>query len=506
MKITLISPSPHIPTMIGHGVRILSSCLKREGWNVEILFLPRNVGDLYGEKVIEDVIDLCKDANLIGISLMTDDLCAVAPLTRKLSQNLRVPIVWGGVHPTICPEQCMEHVDMICVGEGEETLVELVRRMERGSDPQDIEGIWFKVEGKIKRNPLRPLLQDLDALPFPDYDSRTQYALVDGAMEQVSEALLRRTVGQYYLTLTSRGCPFRCAYCWNHTIHRMHPNEQIIRKRSMTNVVQELEAAKQRFPFVRMICIDDDAFFLRDTEEIREFSEKYRARVRLPLWVTGSTPLTIEREKLELLTRSGLASVRMGIQSASPRTLSLFGRQYSGEQILSAAELIEEFRSSIREPQYDVILDNPWETEEDIVVTLRLLSHLPVPYRLFLFPLRLYPGTDLYEGALKEGWLSPGEREFLRPHHHRLKNTYWNRLFLLMDRRASQGKRISPRMMKWLTHGFLRRIGLSQAVYRRVEAGHGESLREALWDLIRRPFATMKEKEGPAFLLPPHME
>jgi len=395
---------------------------------------------------------------------------------------------------------------MVCIGEGEEALVELVRKMEKGEDYHDVEGIWFREGGGIRKNAIRPFIQDLDGLPFPDYDVETQYALIDGALQRVTDELLRRTLGPYYMTLTTRGCPYRCTYCWNHTINRMHPGEKVVRKRSVADVIQELEDVRRRFPFVRMICIDDDAFFLRDLEEIKAFSVRYKERVGLPLWVTGATPSTLTRGKLASLVEAGLCSVRMGIQSASPKTRALYARNHSNEQILRAAEVIDEFRHRIREPQYDVILDNPWEKEKDVVCTLKLLAQLPVPYRLFLFPLTFYPGTDLYEKAQREDLRAEDEEERSRERHHRVRNTYLNRLFFLLDERASQGKRISPRMMRWLTSPWLGKIGLSQAVYTRVRAGRGESLRAALKDLLWGPRMECEEIEVPSTLLPPHME
>jgi len=89
MKITLISPSPHIPTMIGYGTRILASCLKREGWESQLIFLPRNVGDLYEEGTLRDVVALCRDSDLVGVSLMTDDFRSVVPLTRAYGVHWR---------------------------------------------------------------------------------------------------------------------------------------------------------------------------------------------------------------------------------------------------------------------------------------------------------------------------------------------------------------------------------------------------------------------------------
>ena len=130
MLATLISLSPHKMKINAVGVRILSSCLKRDGWDVRILFLPReNVGDLYEESVLNDIVDLSEGSDLIGISLMTDDLPNVINIDKKIKQELNVPTVWGGIHPTIRPAESLQYTDMVCLGEGEETFVELARRI-----------------------------------------------------------------------------------------------------------------------------------------------------------------------------------------------------------------------------------------------------------------------------------------------------------------------------------------------------------------------------------------
>jgi len=99
------------------------------------------------------------------------------------------------------------------------------------------------------------------------------------------------------MTLTSRGCPFQCTYCWNHSYNRMFRNQQIVRKRSAANVIHELTNIKNRFPFIRMVALDDDAFFMRTEDELLDFSKKYKEKVDLPLWITGATPTTLTRKK-----------------------------------------------------------------------------------------------------------------------------------------------------------------------------------------------------------------
>lgn len=480
MKIALLSPSPHYPKIFAYGVRLLSACLKRAGWEVTMIFLPRGVGERYSEAVLADLADLTVDAQLIGISLMTDDLENAVLMTSALRVHSKTPIIWGGIHPTIEPEACLEHADMVCIGEGEETLPELVRRLEAGEDHHHVPGTWCRVEGQVIRNPLRPLVADLDALPIPDYGKDDHFMLFEGRIMPVTDEMLRIAFTEYFITLTTRGCPFQCTYCWNHSYRRLFPVGPVIRKRSIDNVMAELNWIQDHFPYVEKMTIDDDAFFMRPVEEIRQFSEAYQATMRLPLWVTGATPTTLTREKLSLLSAAGELSIRMGIQTGSRRTQKLYRRTHDNTDVLKAARLLHEFRGKIKSINFDIILDNPWETDQDIRETLLFLSRLPVPYELFLFPLVFYPGTDLHDRAAKEGLLPLSADDEARIRHHRLRPTYINYLFRVLSANAQRGKRIPPPVMYLLTHPLLMSIGLSQKLCSLVESILEGTLRQKL--------------------------
>ena len=144
MKVTLISPHPDIQAM---GIRTLSASLKREGYDVQILFLPRYFMDRYEDKTLNEVAKLSRTSDLIGISLMTNFFDNAVQLTGKLKETLSVPVLWGGIHPTIRPAECLDYADIVCMGEGEKALVELARRIKDGQDYHNVQGIWLKDEG-----------------------------------------------------------------------------------------------------------------------------------------------------------------------------------------------------------------------------------------------------------------------------------------------------------------------------------------------------------------------
>jgi radical SAM superfamily enzyme YgiQ (UPF0313 family) len=419
------------------------------------------LGDLYSQTTLEQIGALAESADLIGVSLMTDDYENAVGITEHLKRRRSAPIIWGGIHPTIQPRECLEHADMVCIGEGEDALVELVSKMRAGEDYRKVAGIWHKDGSEIIANPLRQLIADLDRLPFPDYGHENHYILADGEIRRLRGPLLEACLKEYYLTLTSRGCPYSCTYCWNHAYGRLFPGHGIIRKRSADNVVAELREITQAFPFIEMICIDDDAFFMRSNEEIEEFSSKYKRDIRVPLWVTGAAPSTVSRRKLDALVGAGLSALRMGIQSASADTKKLYRRTHSNRTVLEAVRLIDSYAHKIKRRQFDIILNNPWESDKDLRSTLRFLTHLPVPYELIIFPLTFYPGTDLWERAKREGLIATGGAELVRVRYHQHKQTFLNSLFFLLDECARRGIRIRPAEMALLTMPALIRSGIS---------------------------------------------
>ena len=461
MKIILISPYPDLQVF---GLRTISACLKREGHDVHLLFLPKRFTERYENKTLNEIVRFSKDSNLIGISLMTNYFDNAIQITQKLKENYDTPILWGGVHPTIRPEECLNYADMVCIGEGEDALVELAYKMSDGPC-NHVHGIWFKYKEKIIKNPIQPLTQSLDNMPFPDYDYRTHYILNNECIQKMDEKLIKKYLGGTYVTVPTRGCPFGCTYCCNNTINNMYPDQKPLRKRSISNIIKELVEIKKLLPFIDRIYFDDDAFFFFSVNEIMEFCKKYRKNICIPLAITGATPTTLTREKLSLLVAAGLNFIRVGIQTGSKRGLKLYNRRYTNQQVERTVRIINEFNYKIKMPQYDIILDNPWETDEDSIETLMFLSTLPTPYKLSLFSLSFYPGTELYTKAKKDGIIIDDLKDVYRKRFHTCNSTYLNSLFFLLKYYALINVRISPKIMFLLTNQRMRQLNIHLLLY-----------------------------------------
>jgi len=266
MKITLISLYPDITSL---GIRVISAYLKQHGHKTQLIFLPDPYGDdivyekqRYENHILEEVISLCRQSDLIGITLMTNFFNGAIQLTNKLKKELSTPIIWGGVHPTIKPDECLKYADIVCIGEGEDATLELVNKMSRGEDYLHTINLWFNTGNKVIKNPLSPLPRDLDIYPFPDYSMDDHHIMINDQIVPISHTVTELflkggTVSKYlgktgYQTMTSRGCPHSCAYCINHTIKEMYGGKGKLRWRSVNNVIEELMWVKREMSYVNI--------------------------------------------------------------------------------------------------------------------------------------------------------------------------------------------------------------------------------------------------------------
>ena len=217
------------------NVLYISAALKKAGHTTKVFELtPYKKRPIFGDpnRIIKNAFhQVLKEFNpdLVGFSTMTINLNLARSLARVVKESTNTPVIFGGVHPTLGPEETinMPEVDMICVGEGEEAVVELVNKMEAKQDFTRTKGIWVKDNGRVCRNPIMPLDNNIDEIPFPDRDvfpSEFYRAELTGAN-----------------LMTGRGCPYPCTFCQNKAFLEMYKGHgSFIRYRSFENIFQEM--------------------------------------------------------------------------------------------------------------------------------------------------------------------------------------------------------------------------------------------------------------------------
>ncbi|RME54718.1 radical SAM protein [Candidatus Woesearchaeota archaeon] len=434
MKVVLISTSTY-PS--DQGLRTVSSCLKRAGHNVKMIFLPapEDYHMKYPSTAVDQIVEVCKDAGLIGISSFASTSVRANDIIEKL-KPLNIPIVWGGPHATISPDRCIKHVDIVCLGEGEEAAVELANKLDKKEDITSIENLWVRHNGIIHKNDLRHMPSSLDHLAPPDYDLEDHYILKKGKLVPFEEKDLNGMI----FFMTTRGCPNACTYCSNHRYRQLYSGKgRILRSYSIDYVITELVRLKNKFKSVGVFDIRDETLLVRPLEEIKYFSDRYKSEVGLRFKCLADPP-SVSEEKLKLLVDAGLTDIIVGIQSGSDNlNLNVYKRYIKRAQALKAARIINKFKDKLT-VMYDFITTNPYEKPEDVLESIKLCMEMPKPYFLSVNNLVFFLGTPLYNKAIEDGVIS-GEDDSAydlnywdRFKHIKLKkkNAYLNLVFNLM--------------------------------------------------------------------------
>jgi len=423
------------------GIRQISSVLRAAGHDSHLIFFKEfTMGEFREATPREEELLLATlqelKPQLIGIN-MTSSFVAdlVYRLADKIKACLDVPIILGGAHATAMPEECLEHADYVCVGEGDEAIVDLAEALATGAPTDAIPNIWTKVNGEIRANDVRPLTNDLDRLPMVDYCVPGTY-WIEADMVQLMDPA---GVVPSYQTATARlTCPFKCKFCAGvYLRHVLYAGKGTVRRyRSPRAIVAEIKEACRRNPSIAFIRFWDEIFGVRAPQGwLDEFCDLYAREIGLPFEIWGHPAMVVE-EQMVKLKAAGLQVVTMGVESGSEQVRKeLFDRHESNARILQTAEILH--RLGI-EGGYDFILDLPWLTSENCRGTFELLMQLPRPNRGVMHSLSFLPRTPLAERALQEGIITPKQLALLdRPLPERFESHCWHYRLEVRNREAA---------------------------------------------------------------------
>jgi anaerobic magnesium-protoporphyrin IX monomethyl ester cyclase len=395
------------------GSRLISALLKRAGHSVKSVFMtgfkpiPQEIEEF------EQLNELLKDSELVMIAVYSTYAHRSTRITKFIRERYPgLKVIWGGPHCISVPELSLPYADGVCYAEGDESVVELVNRMAKGVDYTDIPSMAFNVNGTYIKNPVLPPFRDLDSLPYPDYDFDNQY-LLDRKLYQMTKEMSEKYFPVYfvrvpiYFTVTSRGCPYQCSYCNNIRYVSMW-GRNLLRFRSVDNIIGELKYILERFDFFKFIGFGDDDFLTRPTQQLQDFAEKYKKEIGLPFFMCV-TANTFNKKKIEIMLDAGLKIIQMGVQSGSQRVLDeVFNRKIKVAKTKEVIRQIESYQK-IHDLTLllDFIIDNPYETRDDIIQTYQYLVDLSPKVNFNLFLLTFFPGTPLYQRALSDKIIEP---------------------------------------------------------------------------------------------------
>lgn len=322
----------------------------------------------------------------------------------------RMPIVWGGVHPTILPEQTLKNqfVDIIVRGEGEGTIVELARSLQQGTDVDNIRGISYKEDGRVIHNENRDFL-DLETLPMVPYN------LIDMDNYDISSSTSR------FSYQSARGCPHRCAFC-----DVVAFNRGSFRAKSVEKTIMELSEIVKKYNPARIEFVDDNFFVNKNRVELlcreilkRELKFKWVASCRADYFSK------FDLDFLKLVKSAGCSSIYVGAESGSQRILDYIKKGIKVEDIITAAEKLSE----VGIPMSCAFMSGfPGETKGDIGRTIELIEKLRQigsPDQINIDGILIYapyPATPMYETAVGLGFKPPESFEKWAYFRHNQKN------------------------------------------------------------------------------------
>jgi radical SAM superfamily enzyme YgiQ (UPF0313 family) len=391
------------------AIRILHAVLAARGFKVySIAFKDQNKDDSMDypdPKEISILIDKIKGLNpvFVGISLRSTLFRLAVHLTEKIKAATGTFVVWGGIHPTVKPVECVNHADAVCVGEGEEAIVELAHALLKGKDIYNISNIWIKKDKQIIRNDLKPLIQDLDNLPFPVIWDENKFFIHNNSLLP-----MRFDYDVNYYTITSRGCIYNCTYCCNNSLKKIFKGKgKYLRRRSPENVIEELIQVKCKNTRLEAISFGDD-IFTYDLKWLEKFCIEYKEKINLPFFCFFH-PKNVEEKALSMLKFAGVEVMMGGIQSGSENfRKKILSRNEKNSDIIKTGKLIKKYEIGV---SYNIIKNNPMESDIDKYQTLKLLTELPKPYEMLTFDLTNFPETQLTQLLLSTGHISEDQVE-----------------------------------------------------------------------------------------------
>ena len=386
MKVLLIRPHEKAPNERGIyqkyifsfpplGIAYIGAILKKHGFNVELLdSLALNLT----VKQIKEAIKKSK-ADIVGITAMTQTLPGVYYVGKIVKEILpNSLLIIGGPHMMTYPRETMTHefFDVGVIGEGEHTMLEIVKKYSQNEDILDILGTVIRTGKNIKINAPRPFIQDLDQIPFP-------------ARELLPYKVYKSVDGLHPLTtmMTSRGCPYKCAMChkgiWGNKL----------RFRSAENVVEEILLCVEKFK-IKEIYMYDDTFTInkKRTLEICRQAREEKIDIR---WDIVTRVNTVDRDIIEALHEAGCRKIRFGVESGEQRILDRMKKGITLEQARKAFKICHEIGM---ETHAYFMIGYPGETKSTVEKTINFAIELDPKWVSFNITVA-YPGTELFKEA-----------------------------------------------------------------------------------------------------------
>jgi radical SAM superfamily enzyme YgiQ (UPF0313 family) len=386
------------------GIEALSAYAKAHGHESVLVYEPKPFSSNSGpdNALLARLLEPTPDETAQRIAATKPDVIAFSSYTithrwsvevaRALKRLAPTPIVFGGPHVSGAPAHSIREpaIDAVVEGEGEETLLDLLACAEKDRfGRSDVPNVWFRGDGAPIRNPVRPLIPDLDTLPWADK------AIFYDRMP---------TFEREFYVISRRGCPYRCSFCEYSIFPKQYPGEKPVRRRSVEHVIAELRHWKARGRARKVFFWD--AIFTLDVHWMQEFAAAYRRDVGLP-FECYTHPHAMSRDMARALADAGCTMVRVGVQTVNSDTLADMDRKGDENRVRTTVNHLREHGIPY---SLDHILGLPGEGPDDQRAALRFYNEVR-PGRIVLHWMTYLPGTTALGRAQEDGILTPEQVE-----------------------------------------------------------------------------------------------
>jgi radical SAM superfamily enzyme YgiQ (UPF0313 family) len=386
LHVTLVNPAApvgaamHMPFAL-LGLGYLAAVLEKNNYKVDVV--DCQVLKLSPEEFRSEISK--RQPDIVGVTSSTltyQSGLKLVKIAKQASPNCIT--IAGGSHVTFWDDKALEEcpeLDIVVRREGENTMLELVQRIEAGKSYDDVLGITCRKDGKITRNPDRPYIEDLDSLPFP-----ARHLWPMEKFRELEDVL--------YLT-TSRGCVYWCEFC---TTVRMHGRKY--RMRSPKNVVDELEFLNKTYGISKFTFCDDA--FTVDQPRTEELCREILNRGLKIQWNCGTRVDMITKDLLAKMKEAGCITVWFGVESGTQQVLDAMKKGISPELTIKVLGWVREFGLK---PVPNVILGFPGETKKSAWKTIKFVEKIAPDDVGFYNVATPFPGTPMYDMVKEKGWL-----------------------------------------------------------------------------------------------------
>lgn len=380
------------------GIQYLSSVLKNAGHEVKLAYDPgyfsvqdNTIQNKYLERIFSRKKELIstvvrENPDIVAFAVYTESFQMMLEIAEQIKKQVPSKIIFGGTHATLVPEKVIAHkvVDIVVIGEGEKTLLNILNTLENNKSLHPINNIYFKQNDVVVRNPIKHDLVNINELPYPDKDIFAPY--------------LRYS--DDYLTIASRGCPYSCTFCSESHFNKITNNKNY-RQREVESMINELVFMKNKYK-IREIIFFDNIFHFNE-EWLNNFLPEYSKNIAVPFKCLGHVN-TFNFEIAKLLKDNYCYNINFGLQSTDHIVRQKFLNRFTNDSRIEKA--FSHCENVGLKFDIDMIFDLPGEDFNSIAENAVVFKGYKLLNRIKCFNLTHYPNLSIINLAKNAGQLN----------------------------------------------------------------------------------------------------